>query len=105
MAQRSACSGWRSEAHHLRRRIGNDRSRDHCYPFSIPFDLQPVLKGRFVEPRPLRADDFDALYAVASDPLIWEQHPAHDRYRRDAVPIAEPRLRESAKRTGSQVLG
>lgn len=41
---------------------------------------QPVLKGRFVELRPLRADDFDALYAVASDPLIWEQHPDSDRY-------------------------
>ena len=31
--------------------------------------------------RPLRADDFAALYAVASDPLIWEQHPVRDRHR------------------------
>lgn len=31
--------------------------------------------------RPLRPDDWDALFAVASDPLIWEQHPAHDRWR------------------------
>ena len=31
--------------------------------------------------RPLRADDFDALYKVASDPLIWEQHPERNRYR------------------------
>jgi RimJ/RimL family protein N-acetyltransferase len=30
--------------------------------------------------RPLYADDFNGLYAVASDPLIWEQHPARDRY-------------------------
>ena len=30
--------------------------------------------------RPLRADDFDALYAVAADPLIWEQHPANNRH-------------------------
>jgi RimJ/RimL family protein N-acetyltransferase len=28
------------------------------------------------------ADDFDALYAVASDPLIWEQHPNKNRYQR-----------------------
>ena len=31
--------------------------------------------------RPLGSDDFDELYAVASDPLIWEQHPANDRYQ------------------------
>jgi RimJ/RimL family protein N-acetyltransferase len=31
--------------------------------------------------RPLHADDFPALYAVASDPLLWEQHPAWDRYK------------------------
>jgi RimJ/RimL family protein N-acetyltransferase len=32
---------------------------------------------------PLRVDDFESLYAVAADPLIWEQHPNPDRYRRD----------------------
>jgi RimJ/RimL family protein N-acetyltransferase len=31
--------------------------------------------------RPQRPDDWDALSAVASDPLIWEQHPERDRYR------------------------
>ncbi|NDA02618.1 MAG: GNAT family N-acetyltransferase, partial [Burkholderiaceae bacterium] len=29
----------------------------------------------------MRADDHDALFAVARDPLIWEQHPAHDRWQ------------------------
>lgn len=48
--------------------------------FSKTFDLQPTLTGRLVELRPLRPDDFDALYAVASDPGIWEQHPVRDRY-------------------------
>lgn len=43
------------------------------------FDLQPVLKGKLVELRPLRADDLDELYAVARDPLIWEQHPVKNR--------------------------
>lgn len=33
--------------------------------------------------RPLRLEDFDLLFAVASDPLIWEQHPANDRYKPD----------------------
>jgi RimJ/RimL family protein N-acetyltransferase len=45
------------------------------------FDFQPTLRGRLVALRPLRADDFAALLAVASDPLIWEQHPANDRYQ------------------------
>lgn len=49
----------------------------------MPFDLQPTLKGELLELRPLRPDDFDALYAVAADPLIWEQHPASDRYKED----------------------
>jgi RimJ/RimL family protein N-acetyltransferase len=38
-----------------------------------------VLAGKVVELRPLRPEDFDALYKVASDPLIWEQHPQPDR--------------------------
>ena len=44
-------------------------------------DRQPVLEGEHVRLRPLRADDWDALFAVAADPLIWEQHPAHDRWQ------------------------
>jgi RimJ/RimL family protein N-acetyltransferase len=49
----------------------------------MPFDPQPVLRGDLVELRPLRAGDYDSLYAVASDPLLWEQHPAHDRHREE----------------------
>ena len=49
----------------------------------MPFELQPILRGELLELRPLRADDFAELYAVASDPLVWEQHPASDRYRED----------------------
>lgn len=44
-------------------------------------DLQPTLEGERVLLRPLQPDDFDALYAVARDPLIWEQHPAADRWQ------------------------
>lgn len=46
-------------------------------------DRQPVLEGETLRLRPLREDDWAALFAVASDPLIWEQHPAHDRWRED----------------------
>jgi len=49
----------------------------------MPFELQPTLKGPLVELRPLRAEDFPDLYAVASDPLIWEQHPSRDRHQRE----------------------
>ena len=53
----------------------------------MPFDLQPVLKGKLLELRPLRAEDFDDLFAVAADPLIWEQHPAKDRYQQEPFRI------------------
>jgi RimJ/RimL family protein N-acetyltransferase len=46
----------------------------------VTFDPQPVLEGSLVVLRPLRADDFEALYAAASDPLIWEQHPERNRH-------------------------
>jgi len=49
----------------------------------MPFDLQPVLQGKILRLRPLRPEDFHDLYAVASDPLIWEQHPVKDRYREE----------------------
>jgi RimJ/RimL family protein N-acetyltransferase len=49
----------------------------------MSFDLQPILKGELLGLRPLRPEDFHDLYAVASDPLIWEQHPIEDRYKED----------------------
>jgi N-acetyltransferase len=49
----------------------------------LEFDLQPALNGHLLELRPLRANDFDPLFAAASDPLIWEQHPENDRYQRE----------------------
>jgi RimJ/RimL family protein N-acetyltransferase len=44
-------------------------------------DRQPVLEDERLLLRPLRTSDWDALFAVASDPLVWEQHPAHDRWQ------------------------
>jgi len=46
----------------------------------MSFDFQPALKGTLVEVRPLRPEDRGPLYAVASDPLIWEQHPEKNRH-------------------------
>ena len=46
----------------------------------MAFELQPHLKGELLELRPLDTDDWNELFAVASDSLIWEQHPEPDRY-------------------------
>ncbi|WP_454885296.1 GNAT family N-acetyltransferase [Sphingomonas oryzagri] len=45
------------------------------------FDFQPTLEGNLLALRPADREDFDALFAVASDPGIWAIHPAHDRWR------------------------
>ena len=44
-------------------------------------NLQPHLEDDLIHIRPLQYDDFEALFAVASDPLIWEQHTCYDRYK------------------------
>jgi RimJ/RimL family protein N-acetyltransferase len=49
----------------------------------MALELQPTLTGTLLELRPLRDTDFDELYAVASDPGIWELHPEPDRYKED----------------------
>ena len=45
--------------------------------------LQPVLQNELILLQPLQQSDFERLYEVASDPLIWEQHPNKDRYKRE----------------------
>jgi len=52
---------------------------------------QPTLRGELLELRPLRAADFEPLFAVAADPLVWEQHPEHDRWREWAATLTEER--------------
>src|SRR5690349_13961787 len=47
------------------------------------FDIQPVLENDKVILYPLQAEDFEALYNVASDPGIWEQHPNKDRWKKE----------------------
>ncbi len=44
-------------------------------------ERQPTLAGEHLLLRPLREADWDALYAIAADRLIWELHPAHDRWQ------------------------
>jgi len=49
----------------------------------MDFDLQPFLENDLVSLRPLSQADFKALYIVASDPLLWEQHQNQDRYTKE----------------------
>jgi len=62
----------------------------------MAFDLQPHLKGELIELRPLIPNDWDDLFAVASDPLIWEQHPERDRYKEDVFRVFFKDALESA---------
>jgi RimJ/RimL family protein N-acetyltransferase len=53
----------------------------------MSFDLQPHLKGDLIELRPLMPEDWNNLFAVAADPLIWAQHPENDRYKEDVFKV------------------
>jgi RimJ/RimL family protein N-acetyltransferase len=44
-----------------------------------PLEFQPTIEGSLVRLRPIKESDFEALYAIASDPLLWEQHPVKNR--------------------------
>lgn len=47
-------------------------------------NLQPsILENEWVKLIPLHETDFELLYDVAKDPLIWEQHPNPDRYKKE----------------------
>ena len=49
----------------------------------MSLDRQPTLETDRLILRPLCEDDREALYEIASDPAVWEQHPIHDRWRRE----------------------
>lgn len=53
----------------------------------MAFDLQRHLKGELLELRPLATEDWDELFVIASDPLIWEQHPESDRYKEEVFRV------------------
>jgi RimJ/RimL family protein N-acetyltransferase len=53
----------------------------------MPINLQQPLSTDLLTLIPLKATDFEPLYQVASDPLIWEQHPNKTRYHRQVFQI------------------
>lgn len=54
-----------------------------------------MLRGELLKLRPLRDKDFDKLYEVASDPLVWEQHPQYNRYKIEVFRALFNKLLES----------
>ncbi|MDQ4088375.1 MAG: GNAT family N-acetyltransferase [Pseudomonadota bacterium] len=66
----------------------------------MTLDLQPTLFGPQLLLRPLEPADREALYAVASDPLIWADHPAHDRH----LPAVFERYFDEAIASGGALL-
>ena len=52
------------------------------------FNLQPeILQDDITKLVPLKKADFDALFQIASDPLVWEQHPIKDRYKKEVFEV------------------
>lgn len=47
------------------------------------FNIQHILENDQIALYPLQESDFDALYAAASDPKVWEQHPNKDRWKKE----------------------
>lgn len=64
-------------------------------------DRQPVLEGERLLLRPLRPDDWDALFAVASDPEVWAIHPQPNRWQE---PVFRRFFADALERGGSLVV-
>lgn len=46
-------------------------------------NLQRLLESDIMKMHPLNEDHRNVLYQAASDPLVWAQHPKHDRWKRE----------------------
>jgi RimJ/RimL family protein N-acetyltransferase len=49
----------------------------------MSINIQPTLENEKVILYPLQEQDFEDLYAAASNPKIWEQHPNKERWQKD----------------------
>ncbi|MCF7807808.1 MAG: GNAT family N-acetyltransferase [Candidatus Marinimicrobia bacterium] len=67
----------------------------------MTIDVQPTLVGELCNLRPLRREDYAAVWKIASDPRVWEQHPAWDRYQE---PIFKKLFEESMDSSGCLVI-
>lgn len=75
------------------------------------FSTQPILEDENFKLLPLKESDFEKLYAVGSDPKIWEQHPNPERYKREFFEILFKGAMESkgaflvVSKSSNEVLG
>lgn len=47
----------------------------------ISFNTNLILQNKNIALIPLKESDFEKMYRAGYDPLIWEQHPAKDRWK------------------------
>ena len=47
------------------------------------FSIQFPLENETLKLIPIKESDFEKLFAVASDPSVWEQHPNKNRFKRE----------------------
>jgi len=65
-------------------KLGEDEQTDLMMKkFLKLVNLQPVLESESIQLIPLAERDFPDLYAAASDPAIWAQHPNKDRWQNE----------------------
>lgn len=64
-------------------KLGDDEQTDIMMKKIPVMNTQPVLENERLILYPLQKQDFEALYAVAKDPKIWEQHPNKDRWKEE----------------------
>ncbi len=46
-----------------------------------------ILEDETIQIVPLKESDFEMLYSVAKDPLIWAQHPNPNRYKKEIFEV------------------
>jgi RimJ/RimL family protein N-acetyltransferase len=50
-------------------------------------NIQPILENNIIKLLPVVESDFDGLFEVAADPLVWEQHPNKNRYKKEVFQV------------------
>jgi len=48
-----------------------------------PLNLSPTLCGNLVTLRPVRENDWDGMFEVASNPKVWADHVKRNRYKEE----------------------
>ncbi len=80
-------NGFRTFDKHIFK-LGDDLQTDYMMKKSLDvLDIQAILETENILLLPLLESDFEELYAVASDPNVWAQHPNKNRWQRDIFKV------------------